>query len=137
VFAPDEAANGSRITKGEPAKKSPCGGPGCGGGPIGSVTIGPGATQYFGWQINDARGVAGPIPNAQNQVDGWSLIQSSKLRLPNGTTTTGNLTWTATPVAGTQFNMALQTLLFPTTVGNDIQGDMINFHPEPTAPPNA
>ncbi|HEX4591050.1 MAG TPA: PEP-CTERM sorting domain-containing protein [Gemmataceae bacterium] len=94
------------------------------------MTIGPGQTQNFNWQINDAKGVAGPMPDANNQVDGWDLIRVKQIL-----GSTGNLTWTATNTPGNQFNMALQTLIFPTTVGQDVQGPMNNFHAAPFAPP--
>jgi hypothetical protein len=104
---------------------------------VGQMTIGPGGTQNFNWQINDAKGVAGPSPDANNQVDGWSLIQVSKVTV--GTiTTSGDLTWTATNTPGNQFNLSLQTLMFPTTVGQDVPGPMANFAPvfEGDSPPS-
>ena len=95
---------------------------------FGQLTVGPGGTQNFNWQINNATGVAGPMADANGQVSGWSLLSSEVLLDPiTGLMTTGNLTWTATSVAGAQFNMALQTLINPTTVGNDVQGAMANF----------
>jgi hypothetical protein len=61
-------------------------------------------------------------------VSGWSLLSSEKLVDPfTGLTSTGDLTWTSTSAAGTQFNMALQTLINPITVGQDTQGAMANF----------
>jgi autotransporter-associated beta strand protein len=102
---------------------------------FGSLTVGPGGLSNFNWQINDAGpsgsfpsapGVAGPSADANNQVSGWSLISSQKVR----PTDTGNLTWTATNTPGNQFNISLQTLLGPkTTVGNDVQGAMTDFDP--------
>jgi autotransporter-associated beta strand protein len=102
---------------------------------FGSLVVGPGGLSNFGWQINDAGpsasfpsapGVAGPSADANNQVSGWSLIVSQKIR----PTDTGNLTWTATNTPGNQFSFSLQTLLGPkTTVGNDIQGAMTSFDP--------
>jgi hypothetical protein len=95
---------------------------------FGQLTIGPGGTQNFNWQINNATGTAGPSADQNGQVSGWSLLSAEQLVDPiTGLTTTGNLTWTATSVAGAQFNMALQTLINPTTVGNDVQGAMANF----------
>jgi hypothetical protein len=101
---------------------------------VGQMVIGPGGTQDFNWQINDAKGTAGPMPDANNQVDGWSLIQVNKVTV--GTIiTSGDLTWTATNTPGNQFNLSMQTLLFPTTVGNDVPGPMNGFHSGSSGPP--
>jgi hypothetical protein len=127
-------ANGK--TGGQPVRECP----GCGGNrPNGQLTIGPGATTSFVWQINDAGpsptypnapGVAGPTPNANNQVSGWSLIVVNKIINPlTGTFSTGDLAWTATPAPGSQFQLALETLMNPTTVGNDNPGPMGDFDP--------
>ena len=95
---------------------------------FGQLVLGPGGTQAFNWQINNATGVAGPPPDANNQVSGWSLLCAEKIVDPfTGQTSTGDLNWTATSVAGNQFNMALQTLINPITVGQDTQGAMANF----------
>jgi fibronectin-binding autotransporter adhesin len=96
---------------------------------FGQLVLGPGGTQAFNWQINNATGVPGPPPDANNQVSGWGLLSSEKLVDPfTGLTSTGDLTWTSTTAAGTQFNMALQTLINPITVGQDTQGAMANFN---------
>jgi hypothetical protein len=106
---------------------------------LGSLIIGPGGINNYGWQINDAGpsyvhpnapGVAGPSPNANNQVSGWSELQSKMVFNPiTGTTTTGNLTWTATATPGNQFTLVLETLLGPqTTVGTSPDGPMADFN---------
>jgi len=96
----------------------------------GSVTLGPGGTQNFLWQINNATGTAGPTADTNNQVSGWSLIKSLMITNPiTHQTSTGNLSWTAMPTAGNQFQFALQTLMNPTTVGSDNPGPMANFVP--------
>jgi len=104
----------------------------------GSVIIGPGQLSNYNWQINDAGpsstfpsapGIAGPSPDTNNKVSGWSLVSAAKVR----PTDSGNFTWNATNAAGSQFNMSLQTLLGPTTtVGNDVQGPMSDFDPNLT-----
>jgi fibronectin-binding autotransporter adhesin len=95
-----------------------------------SLILGPGGTSSFNWQINNATGQAGPTPDANNQVSGWSLLSVEKLVDPfTGQLSSGDLNWTATSVAGTQFNMSLQTLINPITVGQDTQGAMANFDP--------
>jgi hypothetical protein len=96
----------------------------------------------YTWQINDAGpsstfpnapGVAGPTPPpppAPQTVSGWSLILSLKKIDPlTGQLTSGNLTWTASPGAGNQFQLALQTLIIPTPVGTDNPGPMSDFDP--------
>jgi T5SS/PEP-CTERM-associated repeat protein len=94
-----------------------------------SLILGPGGTSAFNWQINNATGTAGPTPDANNQVSGWSLLSVEKLIDPfTGQLSSGDLNWTATSVAGTQFNMSLQTLINPITVGQDTQGAMANFN---------
>jgi autotransporter-associated beta strand protein len=95
-----------------------------------SLILGPGGTSSFNWQINNATGQAGPTADANNQVSGWSLLSVEKLIDPfTGQLSSGDLTWSATSVAGTQFNMSLQTLINPITVGQDTQGAMANFNP--------
>jgi hypothetical protein len=96
----------------------------------------------YTWQINDAGpsptfpnapGVAGPTPPpppAPQTVSGWSLIRSLKQFDPlTGQLTSGDLTWTASPGAGNQFQLALQTLINPTPVGTDNPGPMSDFDP--------
>jgi hypothetical protein len=103
------------------------------------LILGPGGTSNFLWQINDggvspsfpnSHGVAGPLPDANNQVSGWSLILSNKIFNPlTGLTSSGDLNWTATSLPGSQFQLALQTLMNPTTVGADNPGPMAEFNP--------
>jgi autotransporter-associated beta strand protein len=105
-----------------------------------SLTIGPGGITNFVWQINDAGpsvsfphapGVSGPTPNANNQVSGWSQLQANQITDPiTHTTSTGNLTWTATSTPGNQFQLSVETLLGPqTTVGTSPDGAMADFDP--------
>jgi hypothetical protein len=106
------------------------------------LTLGPGGTGNFLWQINDggpsstypnAPGLFGPPANVNNQVTGWSMIQSNKVFNPlTGTTSSGDLVWTATSQPGQQFQLALQTLMNPTTVGSDNPGPMADFDPSLT-----
>jgi hypothetical protein len=109
----------------------------------GILTIGPAAVNTFAWQINDAGpsvtfptapGKGGPAPDSNNQVSGWSQLQS--LATTNGIThmtTPGNLIWTATSSPGSQFQLSLETLLGPeTTVGTSPDGPMSDFDPTQT-----
>jgi PEP-CTERM motif len=81
------------------------------------------STNSYTWQICNATGTAGPAPNAQNQVSGWTLI----LVTPNSSgTRNGQFYWDATPTD--KFDFALETLINPTTVGSDVQGPMANFN---------
>jgi hypothetical protein len=102
------------------------------------LTIGPGQLNAFNWEINDAGpspthpnapGVGGPQPNASNQVSGWSQLDAIITNQGGGHFSTGNLTWTASPVAGNQFQLALFTLLNPSTVGQENFGQMADFDP--------
>jgi fibronectin-binding autotransporter adhesin len=106
------------------------------------LKLGPGGVQTFTWQINDggkstsfpnAPGVAGPSPlppPAPQTVSGWSLILSTKQIDPlTGQLSTGDLHWLASPGAGNQFQLALQTLINPTPVGTDNPGPMSDFDP--------
>ncbi|HEX8913798.1 MAG TPA: autotransporter-associated beta strand repeat-containing protein [Humisphaera sp.] len=88
---------------------------------------GVGVTNYV-FQMNNATGTAGPTPNASNQVSGWSLIKSVQQPVFPGslTNTSGNLTWGATPTD--KLTISVQTLVNPTTVGNDVAGAMANFN---------
>jgi hypothetical protein len=98
--------------------------------PAPQLVLGPGGTQYFNWQINNATGVPNPQPDMNNQISGWSELQAKKLLNPRtGQLSSGNLTWTATSAAGQQYDMSLQTLINPITVGQDTQGAMANFNP--------
>jgi hypothetical protein len=104
-----------------------------------SLTIGPGALNAFNWEINDAGvspafpsapGVGGPQPNGSNQVSGWSQEQAIIISQgPGQPPTTGDLTWTASSTAGNQFQLALFTLMNPSTVGQENFGQMADFDP--------
>jgi hypothetical protein len=129
-FVPIVTQNGGRVQAGN----SP--------GRLGndSLTIGPGGIQNFGWQINDAgplgtepyhAWMAGPTPDANNQVSGCSLLAANKVMNPVANqVSSGNLTWTATSAPGQQFQISLETLLGPyTTVGTSPDGPMTGFDP--------
>lgn len=91
-------------------------------GPLG------GQTSNINFQINNAAGTAGPTPDANNQVSGWSLLQvQRRTGSPVALQSNGNLTWSAT--SSDKLTINLQTLLNPTTIGNDIAGPMANFDP--------
>jgi autotransporter-associated beta strand protein len=92
---------------------------------VGRMTVGPGFTNTFAFQINNATGVAGPSPDANNQVSGWS--QFRVIRRTPTTSFPGDLTWTAD--AGNKAVIQMQTLANPTTVGDDTNGLMANFDP--------
>jgi autotransporter-associated beta strand protein len=98
---------------------------------FGSLTLGPGGIQNYGWQIDDALGTAGPSGATGTLVRGWSLARSSIVTNPlTSQNTTGNLTWTATSAPGNQFDFALQTLVAPTPIGGpNVPGAMDNFNP--------
>ena len=100
--------------------------------------IGPGNFHIYPWQINDAGpsathpnapGMAGPQPDLNNNVSGWSLLSSvhAFTSPPSGP---GDMFWTATNAPGQQLQLALATLLGPTTqVGQDPFGRMADFDP--------
>jgi hypothetical protein len=107
---------------------------------ISSLTIGPGGAQNFNLQINDAGpsptypsapGVAGPTPDANNLVSGWTLLTSKKIFNPlTGLTSTGDVVWTASSVPGSQFTFSLETLVGPQTqAGTSPDGPMADFDP--------
>jgi autotransporter-associated beta strand protein len=90
---------------------------------VGSINLGA-VTNNLQFQINNATGVAGPSPDVNNQVSGWSLFNVVR-RTPT-TSFPGDVTWSATPAA--KVTIAVQTLTNPTTVGNDVAGPMANFN---------
>jgi fibronectin-binding autotransporter adhesin len=93
---------------------------------FGQLVLGPGGIEDYNWQIKNATGVVGP----QEGGYPWSLMSVEGVTDPLlNLTTSGNLTWSASAAAGSQFHMALQTLLNSSTIGNDIQGPMANFDP--------
>jgi autotransporter-associated beta strand protein len=96
---------------------------------FGKLVIGPGGVNNYVMAINDATGTAGPTPDATGHVSGWGLSKALSTTL--GTqTTSGDFTWSATPADKLTF--AIDTLVNPTTVGNDIAGPMADFDPTRT-----
>jgi hypothetical protein len=101
---------------------------------VGQLIIGPGGSNSFNWQINNATGTAGPTPNANNQVSGWTLLQVTVGVPEHGThggtfPSSGNFIWTATP-NGSQFMLSLETLFGPLTpLGMTPDGPMANLDP--------
>ena len=99
---------------------------------FGHLVLGPGGTQAYNWQINNAMGSAGgfqegPFPDLRS---GWGLMSVEQVADPLlSVTSSGDLTWSATMAPGAQFQMSLQTLLNPTPAGTDNPGSMANFDP--------
>jgi autotransporter-associated beta strand protein len=95
---------------------------------FGHFVLGPGGVNNYVFAINDATGTAGPQPDTQGHVSGWSLVDviAPKL-LDGGPDRLGDFTWTATPAD--KLTVSLQTLLNPTTVGVDVPGLMDHFDP--------
>lgn len=81
----------------------------------------------FIFQINNAVGMPGPVPDGNSQVSGWSLIEVKALNDEDLGITTGAFTVSAT--AGSKYTIKLQTLQNPTTVGSDNFGPAANFNP--------
>jgi hypothetical protein len=77
--------------------------------------LGAGGVRNDRFQINNAIGTAGPDPDENDQVSGWSLV------------TAGDFGWAATAAA--PVTIGLQTLANPTTEGDDVAGPMANFDP--------
>jgi hypothetical protein len=93
---------------------------------FGKFVFGPGGVSNYVFAIDDATGTAGPSPDAAGHVSGWGLV--NVVRQAVGTlTTSGDFTWTADPT--NKLNVALETLVNPTTVGTDIAGPMADFDP--------
>jgi hypothetical protein len=93
---------------------------------FGSFTFGPGGVTNYVFAIDDATGTAGPSPDVNGQVSGWGLVKA--IQRPAGSVTTpGDFAWMATPAH--PLTVALDTLLSPTTVGNDVAGPMADFDP--------
>ena len=93
---------------------------------FGRLILGPGGVNSYVFAIDDATGVAGPNPDALGQVSGWGLIKATR-QVVGTVTTSGDFTWTATP--GDKLTVAIDTLVNPTTVGDDIAGPMADFDP--------
>jgi fibronectin-binding autotransporter adhesin len=93
---------------------------------FGSFVLGPGGVSNYVFAIDDATGVAGPSPDAAGHVSGWGLVKA--INQWSGTqATSGGFVWTATPA--NKLTFAIETLLNPTTVGNDVAGPMDHFNP--------
>jgi hypothetical protein len=82
---------------------------------IASFAFGPGGVSDFVFSIDDATGTAGPTPDADGDVSGWSPVRA------------GDFAWTAD--ADHKLTVNLQTLVNPTTAGTDVPGAMANFDP--------
>ncbi|HEY1380693.1 MAG TPA: hypothetical protein VGF55_28080 [Gemmataceae bacterium] len=82
---------------------------------VDSLVLGPGGVSDFVFCIDNATGTAGPTPDADGHVSGWSLVNA------------GDFTWAAD--ADHKLTVSLQTLVNPTTPGNDVPGEMANFDP--------
>jgi autotransporter-associated beta strand protein len=93
---------------------------------FGKFVLGPGGVSNYVFAIDDATGVAGPIPDAAGHVSGWGLVKAVSQVVGAGPTP-GDFTWSATP--SDKLLVSLQTLVNPTTVGVDIPGMMDNFDP--------
>jgi autotransporter-associated beta strand protein len=93
---------------------------------FGNFVLGPGGVSNYVFAIDDATGEAGPTPDAVGHVSGWGLIKAIS-RGAGAAATTGDLTWTATPAD--KLTVAIETLLNPTTVGDDVFGPMAGFDP--------
>ena len=93
---------------------------------FGKFVFGPGGVSNYVFAIDDARGTAGPSPDALGHVSGWGLINAVQQAV-GSTTTPGDFTWTATP--SDKLTFAIDTLVNPTTVGTDIAGSMADFDP--------
>ena len=82
---------------------------------VGPLVFGAGGITNLQFDIDDATGTAGPSPDSEGHVDGWSLITSD------------SPTWTAD--ATHPLTVSLQSLTTATTAGNDVAGDAANFDP--------
>jgi autotransporter-associated beta strand protein len=93
---------------------------------FGGFTFGLGGVSDYVFAIDDATGAAGPSPDANGHVSGWGLVMAVQRQI-GSVTTPGDFAWTATPAH--PLTVALDTLLNPTTVGNDVAGPMAEFDP--------
>jgi autotransporter-associated beta strand protein len=95
---------------------------------FGKFVLGPGGVSNYLFAINDATGIAGPHPDAEGHVSGWSLVRViAPAVVPKGQDLHGDFTWTAT--LADKLTISLETLLNPTTVGIDVPGPMDHFDP--------
>jgi PEP-CTERM motif len=93
---------------------------------FGNLVFGPGGVGDYVFAIDNATGTAGPSPDALGHVSGWGLVKSIQQAI-GSVTSSGNFTWTASPAD--PLMVALDTLVNPTTVGNDVAGPMADFDP--------
>jgi autotransporter-associated beta strand protein len=93
---------------------------------FGSFVLGPGGVNNYVFAIDDATGTAGPSPDAAGHVSGWGLVKAINQAF-DGSASSGKFTWTATPTD--KLTVSLQTLVNPTTVGDDVLGPMSDFDP--------
>ena len=93
---------------------------------FGKFVFGPGGVSNYVFAIDDAKGEAGPSPDAIGHVSGWGLVKA--VAQAGGVSYTGDFSWTATP--SQPLTVSLDTLLNPTTVGTDVAGPMANFNPD-------
>jgi autotransporter-associated beta strand protein len=95
---------------------------------FGKFVFGPGGVNNYVFAIDDATGTAGPQPDAQGRVSGWSLVDViGPTLLGGGPNHLGDFTWTATPAD--KLTVSLETLVNPTIVGTDVPGPMDHFDP--------
>ena len=83
---------------------------------VGDFVIGPDGVSNYTFEIDDATGTAGPTPDANNHLDGNSLVD------------TVNLAWNATPDNPVTIN--LETLLNPSTPGTEERRRDGQFRPD-------
>jgi hypothetical protein len=93
---------------------------------FGDFVLGTGGVTNYVVAIDNATGTAGPTPDANGMVSGWGLVKAVKQAF-NGLTANGNFTFNADP--SHKVTVSLDTLIDPTTVGNDVPGLMSNFDP--------
>jgi autotransporter-associated beta strand protein len=93
---------------------------------FGKFVLGPSGVDNYVFAINDAAGTAGPSPDAAGHVSGWGLVKAIG-HLTEASATPGDFVWTATPAE--PLTISLETLVNPTTVGNDVSGPMADFDP--------
>jgi autotransporter-associated beta strand protein len=92
---------------------------------FGQFQFGHNGVDNYLFYISNATGTAGPTPDAQGYVSGWSLIKTVQQVGP--TTATGDFAWNAD--SAHLLKIALDTLVNPTMIGTDVAGPMDNFDP--------
>jgi hypothetical protein len=93
---------------------------------LGRFVFGPGGVSNYVFAISNATGEAGPTPDANGQVSGWSLVKTGQWLRSTGTTS-GDFAWTADPA--NKVTVTLDSLVNPTLAGTDVNGLMANFDP--------